>query len=102
MPVMEIRVEPIGTRSTSISKYVSSSEEVLKKPKGIKSEITAMCTLVESDSLHKLFDIAEKMHRKTLSAGAKRVLTNIVIDDRLDKKISLKGKVNSLRKKLNF
>lgn len=100
MPIMEISIVPVGTGCTSISDYVALSDEILRNVKDIKSEITAMGTLVESSSLHELFDIAEKMHKKALSTGTKRILTNISIDDRLDKKLSLEGKVESVRKKL--
>lgn len=100
MPIMEISVVPIGTKTPSISKYVAASEEILQKTNTVKSQITAMATIVESDSLNKLFDIARKMHEKVLSSGAKRVITSITIDDRLDKKLSIEGKVNSVKKKL--
>lgn len=99
MPIMEISVIPIGTKTASISKYVASSERVIKKTK-IKSQITAMGTIVESGSLDKLFSVAQKMHKKAFSCGVKRVLTNITIDDRRDKKASIESKVESIKKKL--
>ncbi|MCM8771351.1 MAG: MTH1187 family thiamine-binding protein [Candidatus Omnitrophica bacterium] len=99
---MEISIIPIGTKKTSISRYVAFCEEVLKNIKGIRAQLTAMGTIVEADSLKKLFTVAQKMHKKALSHGVKRVLTNITIDDRLDKKTSIEGKVESVRRKLHL
>lgn len=102
MPIMEISVVPIGTKTPSISKYVASSEKVLVRSKSVKAQITAMGTIVESKSLGRLFSIAESMHKRALSAGAKRVLTSLTIDDRRDKRASIEGKVISVRKKLHI
>lgn len=100
MPIMEISVVPVGTCSTSISNYVAASEKAIQKKKSIKSQINAMETIVESDSLSELFEIAKKMHKNVISAGAERVITSIKIDDRLDKKSSIGAKVRSVKQKL--
>lgn len=102
MPIMEISIVPIGTKRASISRYVASCEEVLRNIKGIKAQLTAMCTIVEADSLKKLFEVAQKMHNKAFLLGVKRVLTEIKIDDRRDKKISIENKVASVRRKLHI
>lgn len=102
MPVMEISIIPIGTKHTSISKYVVSSEKALKESKVDDCEITAMGTLVEAPSMQRLLRIAEKMHKKAIASGAKRVITHILIDDRKDKKLSIAGKVDSIKRKLNI
>lgn len=100
MPLMCITIIPIGTKSTSLSKYIAKAEEVLLKEKGIKTEITAMGTIVEAESLEKLFKIAQKMHKKVFDLGVKRVITKIEIDERRDKKISIQGKVKAVKEKL--
>lgn len=102
MPIMEISIVPIGTKKTSISAYVAACEKILTKEKGIKAQLTAMGTIVETPTLEKLFSVAAKMHKAGLSHGVKRVLTNITIDDRLDKKPTIKGKIESVRKKLHL
>jgi len=101
MPIAEISIIPLGTKSPSVSKYVASVFSVLRKEKGIKYELTSMGTIIEASSLRKLLRIAEKMHRKVFSLGVKRVVTTIKIDERIDKKLTLKGKVASVRGKLN-
>lgn len=59
-----------------------------------------METILESDSLSELLTVARKMHANAIKAGAKRVLTSIKIDDRLDKKSGINDKVRSVRAKL--
>ena len=100
MPIMQISVVPIGTESPSVSKYVADTIKVLKKEKDIKYELTSMSTIIESDSLDRLFEVAKKMHKVPFDKGALRVVTSISIDDRLDKTLSIKGKLNSVKKRL--
>lgn len=102
MPIMEISIIPVGTRETSISKYIVSSEKALKESKIASCEITAMGTLLEADSMQELLKIAAKMHKKAFTGGAKRVVTHILIDDRKDKKLTIKGKADSLKHKLGI
>jgi len=101
MPLMEITVVPIGTKGSSVSRYVAGVIKLLKNEKGIEYEINPMGTVVQADSLDELMDIAKKMHRAVLKDGAKRVVTNIKIDERTDKKLTMKGKLNSLKSSLN-
>jgi len=101
MPIVEISIIPLGTGSPSVSKYVASAFSVLRKEKGIKYELTSMGTIIEAPSLKKLLSIAEKMHRRVFSSGVKRVVTTIKIDERKDKKVTLEGKVASVRDKLS-
>ena len=100
MPIMEISIVPLGTKTASVSKYVASSIEVLKKEKGIKYKLTSMGTIVEADSVERLLGIASRMHKRILNSGIKRVVTTIKIDDRKDKKLTMAKKMKSVRKKL--
>ncbi len=100
MSIMEISIVPLGTKTASVSKYVASSIEVLKKEKGVKYKLTSMGTIVEADSVVSLLRIASKMHNKVLNSGIKRVVTTIKIDDRKDKKLTMAKKIKSVRKKL--
>jgi len=102
MPIMEISIIPLGTQTPSISKYIACCLGILKKEKGITFEFTSMGTIVEASSLRKLFGIAEKMHKKVLSCGIMRVTTTIKIDERLDKRQTMKDKIKSVKQKLTF
>ncbi|RLD17641.1 MAG: thiamine-binding protein [Caldiserica bacterium] len=100
MPIMEISIIPLGTETPSVSKYVASALKILEKEEGIKFELTSMGTIIEADSLKRLLNIAYKMHQAVLGKGAMRIVTSIKIDDRKDKKISIKGKIRSVKNKL--
>lgn len=102
MPIMEISIIPVGTKETSIGKYILSSEKALKEHGIARCEITAMGTLLEAPSARELLNIAGKMHESALSSDAKRVITHIVIDDRQDKELTIKGKVDSIKEKLGI
>ena len=100
MPIMNISIIPVGTKDTSLSRYIAEAEKVLLKEKKIKFQITAMGTIVEAESLDKLLDIAKRMHETFFSLGIKRVVTKIEIDERRDKKISIESKVKAVEEKL--
>ena len=96
MPIMEINIIPLGTKTPSVSRYIADALRVLEKEKNITYELTAMGTIVEADSLDLLLSLAKKMHQAVLGEKIKRVVTTIKIDDRKDKKISIKEKVRSV------
>jgi len=100
MPIMEISIVPLGTKTPSVSKYVAEAVKILKKQKKIKYELTSMGTIIEANSVGQLLSIANKMHRVVLRDKIKRVVTAIKIDDRKDKKLTAEGKINALRKKI--
>ena len=100
MPIMEISIVPVGTQTASVSQYVADTVKVLKRQRGIRYELTSMGTIVESDSLEILLNIAKKMHDIIFKSGIKRVVTTIKIDDRKDKKLTMNGKINSVWKKV--
>lgn len=97
--VAEISIIPVGTETPSISKYVAKALSVLENEKDIKYELTAMGTIIEG-KLDKVLNLAKKMHKSVLSKEIKRVVTTIKIDDRTDKELTMKGKVEVVNKLL--
>lgn len=100
MPVMEISIVPLGTGSSSVSKYVAEALKILGKQKGLNYRLTSMGTIVEGNSLDELLDLAKRMHRAVLNKGINRIVTNITIDDRRDKKLTIEGKMKSVVDKM--
>jgi uncharacterized protein (TIGR00106 family) len=85
MTVMaELSIVPIGTGSTELSTFVSEALKVIKKSKEVKWQLTPMGTIIETDSLDKLFKLVTEAHESLFKFGAKRVSTLIKIDDRRD------------------
>lgn len=99
MAIAEISIVPLGTKTPSVSQYVARAVKVLEKEKDIKWEITAMGTIIEGD-LDRILAVVRKMHEGTFGEGVARVSTTVKIDDRRDKAQSMKGKVDSLKRKL--
>jgi uncharacterized protein (TIGR00106 family) len=98
MAVVELTVVPIGVESTSLSSYVAGAHKVLKES-NLQYELTAMGTIISGD-LDDILKTVRLMHESVFSAGAKRVLTQIRIDDRRDRKASPEQKIRSVMEKL--
>ena len=100
MAIVEVSVVPLGTASPSVSQYVAEAEKVLWGVEGINYELTAMGTIIEGD-LDVILSLVRQMHRVVLDTpGVMRVVTTVKIDERLDKKSSISGKVASVKSKL--
>lgn len=91
MPIVDISVVPVGTKTTSVSKYVQAAIAVIKKS-GLKFQVSSMGTAIEGD-LGKIFKTVQEIHKTCFAQGAKRLLTTIKIDDRRDKKQTMEDKI---------
>lgn len=100
MPIMEISIVPIGTPSASVSKYVVEALRVLEREEGITYRLCPMGTVVEADSVEALFEVAKKMHVRSLAGEVQRIVTSIKIDDRTDKGLTMQGKIRSVEDKM--
>lgn len=98
MAMMEICVVPLGTGTTSLSAYVAEVVRVLEAS-GLEYELGPMSTVVVGE-LGDLLAVARQMHERPFAMGALRVATTIRIDDRRDKPLSIRGKVQAVREKL--
>ncbi|WP_349407803.1 MTH1187 family thiamine-binding protein [Pseudalkalibacillus sp. SCS-8] len=101
MAIVDITVIPIGTKSPSVSDYVVEIQKVLERNSDrILYELTPMSTLIEGE-MGDLLDVIREIHEVPFEHGIERVATNIRIDDRRDKKVSMRDKVNTIQSKLN-
>ncbi len=99
MAMMEVSIVPVGTPTPSVSQYVAGAVRILQGEPGIKYELTAMGTIIEGD-MERLLTLAGRMHESAFEAGVMRVVTNIKIDERRDKPLTMNGKIDAVRKKL--
>lgn len=99
MAIVEVSIIPIGTETPSVSKHLARSFGVLQHEKDIKYELTSMGTIMEGD-LEKVLGLVMKMHEATFDGGITRAVTNIRIDDRRDRTLTMSGKIESLQKEL--
>ena len=95
MIIAQLSIAPVG-KSVSLSKYVKLVIETLKK-ENIKFETNAMATVIETDDLNKLFNVVQKAHNAVLTSGARRVITELKIDDRRDKNVTMESKLKPVQ-----
>jgi len=99
MAIAEVSIIPLGTQTPSVSKWVAHACRVLREEKNIKYELTSMGTIIEGD-LGDILRVVRNMHEATFGEGIMRVVTTVKIDDRRDKTLSMKSKIESVQKKL--
>jgi len=99
MPVCQVTVVPLGTETPSLSSYVADCQRVLAQYKDLVHQLTPMATVIEGD-LNRILEAVREMHEVPFRRGAQRVSTSLVIDDRRDKSLTMKGKLASVEEKL--
>jgi uncharacterized protein (TIGR00106 family) len=98
MAIVFLTITPLGTATTSVSRYVAGVERLLDGS-GLKHELTAMGTIIEGD-LDEILAVVRRMHEHPFGQGALRVSTLIKIDDRRDKEHTIASKMKSVGEKL--
>ncbi|ADU29930.1 MTH1187 family thiamine-binding protein [Evansella cellulosilytica] len=102
MAIADVTVIPIGSSTTSVSEVVAEIHRLLKATdKDIHIELTPMSTLIEGD-VSDLLEIIKDIHEVPFKLGHKRVATNIRIDDRRDKKSTMKTKLQAVQSKITI
>ena len=84
--IAELSVLPVGTTSTSLSKYVAEAVKALNQIKEIKFQVGPMASTIEAETLDKIFQATKAAHEAVFNMGAARVLSFLRIDYRRDVK----------------
>ncbi|MEW6662526.1 MAG: MTH1187 family thiamine-binding protein [Bacillota bacterium] len=100
MALVEINIVPVGTDSASFSSYVAACYKELEKEKGLKHQLTPTSTVIEGD-LDQVLDAVKRMHQIPFGRGAARVITNITIDERMDKSLSMEDSVQTVMQEIH-
>ena len=90
MALMHLTIIPLGTNSPSIGEYVADIQKVLENS-GFPHELTDMGTIIEGNT-GGLLKLAAQLAELPFLKGVNRVLTQISLDDRRDKKVSIGAK----------
>jgi uncharacterized protein (TIGR00106 family) len=98
MALMHLTIIPIGTNSPSVGEYVADIQKVLKKS-GLPYELEDMGTTIEGSS-KELLALAAQLSEMPFNKGVHRVVTQISLDDRRDKKVELGDKIASVADRL--
>ena len=97
--VASLIVTPLGTSSPSISNYVASVLDILDKY-DLKYQLTPMCTVIEGDE-EVIFKAIQDIKSNIFSMGVQRVVYTLKVDERIDKALTIEGKLNSVKQGLN-
>jgi len=96
----EISVYPMGTSTTSASFYIAKGIESIQNMEGIRYEINAMGTVLESDNIDKIYDAAKSIMETVHNLGVNRVEVILKIDSRRDKNQKMEEKIESVNRYL--
>ena len=94
MALMHLTIIPLGTDSPSVVEYVVDIQKALEKA-GFPYELTDMGTIIEGNT-GGLLKLAAQLAEMPFLKGVTRVSTQISLDDRRDKKVSLGDKTASV------
>ncbi|HUP26832.1 MAG TPA: MTH1187 family thiamine-binding protein [Chloroflexia bacterium] len=97
--IAEVSFSPIGTGTTSLSKYVTAALAVLQMHPEVRYQLNPMGTVLEGER-RAIIDVIEEMNEAIFLVGAKRVGTTIKMDDRRDTEASMEHKVEVVREGL--
>ena len=98
MALMHLTIIPLGTNSPSVGEYVADIQKILEKTT-FPYELTDMGTIIEGNS-EELLKLAAQLAEMPFLKGIKRVVTQISLDDRRDKKVSMGAKKGSVADRL--
>ncbi len=93
--IAQLSVHPIG-EGTSLSRFVIKGVAVIEES-GYTYEIGGMSTAVEVPDLDALFELVKKVHAAHVAEGARRVVIDLKVDDRRDKKATIVSKRSAVK-----
>ena len=94
----EISVYPMGTSTTSASFYIAKGIESIQNMDGIRYQINPMGTILESDSIDKIYEASKSIMEVVHNLGVNRVEVILKIDSRRDKNKKMEEKMESINK----
>ncbi len=92
--IAQMSVYPIG-QGTSLSRFVKKGVAIIERS-GYTYEVGGMGTTVEVPDLDALFKLVKEVHEAHVAEGAKRVVIDLKVDDRLDKEATIGTKKASV------
>jgi len=98
MALMHLTIIPLGTQTTSVGDYVAEIQQALGTS-GAPFQLTDMGTIIEGNSKD-LLELAARLAEIPFKNGIQRVVTQISLDDRRDKNISIGDKSASVAARL--
>lgn len=97
MALMQLTIIPMGTQTPNVGDYIVEIQKRLTDM-GATFTLNDMGTLIEGDAVE-LLHIVTSLYETPFEIGAMRVVTQITIDDRRDKKVKIGDKIQSVLNK---
>lgn len=94
MIIGELSIFPLG-EGVSVSKYVKKVLTVIEKS-GFTFEKGAMSTTIETPDVRSLMSLVEEAYDVLHKEGTKRIIINLKIDARTDKKATISSKTRAI------
>jgi uncharacterized protein (TIGR00106 family) len=98
MALMQLTVIPLGTGSPSVGDHVAAIQKALEK-EDVSFKLTDMGTIIEGETAV-LLTLAGRLHELPFDRGVQRVVTQITLDDRRDRRVGLGEKIASVQRRL--
>ncbi len=95
MALLQLTTIPLGTQTPSVGDYVAEIQKELEKT-NMPFRLNDMGTVIEGN-ISELLAIIDKIYEIPFKKGAMRVVTQIVIDDRRDKKVAIGDKITAVQ-----
>ena len=95
--IVAVSIAPLG-EGPSVSDYVAEAIRVLKEDGRVEWELGPMCTTIWGDPAV-IFEVILKMQEAMFRKGAVRVSTVIKMDERRDKELDPRKKVEAVKRK---
>ena len=83
-----------------MSKEVAAAFEAIRNTENVTATLTGLGTQIEAESIDMVFQAVKAAHLAAKSAGARRIISTIRIDERLDKTQTLRDKVDSINRRI--
>ncbi len=99
MVVAEISIAPLGTESTSVSRYVAAAVKELESS-GLKCSLGPMGTTVEAGSVEEVYAALAKAQAAIFALGVGRTYTVVKMDERRDSGRSSDDMVSAVRENI--
>ena len=93
----EISIYPIATKTTSVSFYIAKSIESIKNMDNLRYEINSMGTILESNDMDVINKASKNMIDIVHHLGINRIEVIIKIDSRIDKQVTMKEKLKTIK-----
>ena len=73
--IVELSIVPLGV-GVSVSKFLAPAVKGLER-RGVKYEVTPMCTIFEADNVEEAFTVIKAAHEAVFGENVKRVVTTV-------------------------